>query len=83
MTSCERNMLADIKRSLVRIYEYCDTRSIYSDGERDLWEYVSKIAKDAIRETAMLEAVGEEHNGLWLRFHYQLDAPYNSESGQD
>ena len=62
MTPRERNMLADIKRSLVRIYEYCETRSTYSDGERDQWEHVSMIAKDVIRETTILEAVGEECN---------------------
>lgn len=50
MTPHELYSLAYIRRSLEQIYEYCVTRSIYSDGERDQWRYVSSIAKDGIRE---------------------------------
>lgn len=58
MTPHELSLLADIRRSLVEIYEYCETRSIYSDGERDRWKYVSLIAKGGIREARELEEGG-------------------------
>lgn len=58
MTPHELYLLANIRRSLEEIYEYCETRSIYSDGERDRWKYVSMIAKDGIREAGELEEGG-------------------------
>lgn len=55
MTPRELYLLADIRLSLERIYEYCETRSIYSDEERDRWRYVSSIAKDGIRKADEIE----------------------------
>ena len=58
MTPRELYLLADIRRSLESIYGYCETRSIYSDEERDRWIYVASIARDGIREAVELEVGG-------------------------
>lgn len=60
MTPRELYLLADIKSFLERIYGYCETRSIYSDGERDQWIFVASIARNGIREAVELEEGGAQ-----------------------
>ena len=59
VTPHELYLLADIKSNLENIYAYCETRSIYSDGERDRWRYVSSIAKAGIRKADEIEGGAE------------------------
>jgi hypothetical protein len=60
VTPREQYLLSDIRRILEQIYEYCETRSVFSDGERDRWRYVSSIARDGIREAKEIEKGGEK-----------------------
>lgn len=61
MTPRELYLLSDIRSIFEKIYEYCETRSIYSDGEYDRWRYVASMARDGIREAKEIEKEQGKH----------------------
>ena len=55
MTPKEQSALYDIKRTLERIKEYCEIRSLYYDKNHERWRHVASEANDGLIKVRDIE----------------------------